>query len=620
MELENICKIENPTFTINKDEFTKISMILKDALLKFDENLLTSRESMTKFVSKIGRFYKIIPSMSKLLSVYRSLISSNEIVYNKKFEELFRTRLIRSQSGVIVITVFTSPYPETSSEIQRFSCSNNCHYCPKEPNQPRSYQIGEPAVARANHCHFIASEQFYERGVSYITMGHPLDKIELIVSGGTFTSYPREYIATFFRDLFYAANVIYDRIVGKTIRQPLSLYDEQMINQKYSTVKIIGITIETRPDKINYDELRFLRSLGVTRAQIGVQHIDDRVLKQINRGCTNNDTIHAIKLLKETGFKVDIHLMPDLPPPIGLTPAQMVKLDKWMFDQVIDRPEYQADQWKIYPCQTIPYTEIKKWFDNGSYKPYANLPGNLLFDLLMYVKKNVKPWVRLNRIVRDIPTSCVTGGVNNAAMRNDLLVEMAKNGLKCNCIRCREVKNKHINIQDFNINIRKYNASEGIEYFISWENKEGVLLGFLRLRINKNKYNVCFPELSGCSLIRELHIYGQVINHDSENVGNGVQHMGLGKGLITKAIDITKKHGLNKIAVISGVGVRDYYIKQNFIQSDTFKDIDGLIKPALGGYLIHHIEKQRKSQFLLILKIIIVFLFLVYFLKFIIKK
>lgn len=417
-------------------------MILKEALLKFNEKLLTNRESMIKFVDKIGRLYKVIPSMSKLLSVYRSLVSNSKIKYNKKFEELFRTRLIRSHSGVIVITVFTSPYPETTSGVQRFSCSNNCHYCPKEPDQPRSYQIGEPAVARVNHCHFIAFEQFCERGISYITMGHPLDKIELIVSGGTFTSYPREYITTFFRDLFYAANVIYYRIAGKVIRPPLSLHEEQMINQKLSTIKIIGITIETRPDKIDYDELRYLRTLGVTRVQIGVQHIDDRVLKRINRGCTNNDTISAIKLLKEAGFKVDIHLMPDLPPPIGLTPTQMVELDKMMFDQVINKPEYQADQWKIYPCQTIPYTEIKKWFDDGSYKPYANLPENPLFDLLLHVKKNVKPWVRLNRIVRDIPTSCVTGGVNNAAMRNDLLVEMEKNGLKCNCIRCREVKIK----------------------------------------------------------------------------------------------------------------------------------------------------------------------------------
>lgn len=607
MELEDIIKINNPTISIDDNEFNKISSILMEASIKFDEKVLKNRDDVKKFINKLGRQYKIIPSLSKLLSIYRSIASNGTINYNKNFEELFRTRLIRSQSGVIVITVFTSPYPETSKGIQHFSCKYNCHYCPKEPEQPRSYQLGEPAVARANSCHFIAFDQFCERGSSYITMGHPLDKIELIVSGGTFSSYPREYITNFFRDLFYAANVIYDHIIGKKLRPKYSLLDEQLYNQTEATVKIIGITIETRPDQINYDELRYLRFLGVTRVQIGVQHIDDRVLKRINRGCTNTDTIKAIRLLKETGFKVDIHLMPDLPPPIDFTPKQMYKLDEYMFKQVINKPEYQADQWKIYPCQTVPYTEIKKWFDNGTYKPYANVLGNSLFKLLINIKKNVKPWVRLNRIVRDIPINCVSAGVDNASMRNDLLIEMAKMGIKCHCIRCREVRDKNIDLTKFAIKVRKYKASEGTEYFISWENNNDVLLGFLRLRINKNNENKCFPELSECSLIRELHIYGQVINHNSENSGNGVQHIGLGKELINKAIEITKSHNLYKIAVISGIGVRDYYIKQQFMQIETYNDKDEIIKPAIGQYLIRHIEYKKP---MITFKLFIVFSFM----------
>jgi ELP3 family radical SAM enzyme/protein acetyltransferase len=505
-----------------------------------------------------------------------------------------RTKNTRSESGVVVITVFTSPYPETSKGVQQFSCEYDCHYCPKEPNQPRSYLLNEPGVARANANNFVSKDQFWDRARTYLLMGHPLDKIELIVSGGTFSSYPREYIINFFRDQFYAANVAYDKIVNRKLREPLSLSEEQTINENDALVKIIGITIETRPDRINNRELIFFRQLGVTRVQMGVQHTSDIILDHIGRRCKDIHTVSGIKLLKEAGFKVDIHLMPDLPHPAHISQEEMVEIDRDMFYQVINLPKYQADQWKIYPCATVPWTEIEKWYKEGSYKPYAEVStpnnSNMLFDLLIDIKQKIKPWVRINRVIRDIPNEYIMGGNSNPSMRGDLLAKFTADKLVCNCIRCREVGSKQINLADFSIRIRQYEASDGIEYFISWEDINDVLLGFLRLRINSSLINECFPELSDCGLIRELHIYGQVINHNADNTGTGVQHVGLGKRLIMEAIKITQDHKLPKISVIAGTGVRKYYIKQGFEPCLTYINIHGQTEPAMGNFLIKNIN------------------------------
>jgi len=580
MELEDLVKVKNSS--INEKDIDKITLLVYDLFESFKNNLIISKTELKNLIDKNGRLRKVMPSVIKILSVYRALASNSEIEYNSEFEKLLKKKVLRSASGVIVITVFTSPYPETSKGVQEFSCEYDCHYCPKEPNQPRSYLLKEPGVLRANHNKFISTDQFWDRARSYILMGHPLDKIELIISGGTMSSYPREYIINFFRDQFYAANVAYDKITGREIRDALSLQEEQDINQNIAMVKIIGITMETRPDRINRKELIFLRQLGVTRVQIGVQHLDDRILTHINRRCKTIHTIKAIKLLKESGFKVDIHLMPDLPHPEDISMEEMIILDRKMFNDVIELQEFQADQWKIYPCSTVPWTEIEKWHKEGSYKPYGEIVNEdgsgPLFDLLIEVKQKVKPWIRLNRIIRDIPNSYLIGGNQNSAMRGDLLNIFAKRNLKCNCIRCREVKTADIDIDKFEIKVRQYKASDGIEIFISWEDENDTLLGFLRLRINENEKNDVFEELSGCAIIRELHVYGQVIIVNNAS-GSSAQHRGLGSTMIDKAIEITLEHGITKIAVIAGVGVRNYYInKKGFV-----------IDNGLGHFLIKYL-------------------------------
>jgi elongator complex protein 3 len=651
MELEDYCKVTNDL--INDPDMDKIINMTREIFTSdaFSQNITTS-DGIKRAMKLLSKKYHITPRISKVLFAYRKLALDKEIIYNQEIQKLLLTKSNRGENGVMVVTVFTSPTPKTKSGVQDFSCKWNCHFCPKEPGQPRSYLLNEPAVLRANANNFISREQFWDRTRSYILMGHPIDKIELLISGGTFSSYPEEYIEEFIRDQFYAANVVYDKITGRELREPMTLAEEQLYNQNESMVKIIGITIETRPDCINSPTLKELRRLGVTRVQIGQQHTDDDILRYINRGCLTKHGKRAIKLLKEEGFKIDFHLMPDLPAPpkfknqliyeeeslldyieqncpklnqsdiqmlindhdvfmyetikefpqLITEQLNMIDADYKMFINVIFNEDLQVDQWKIYPCETVPWTQIESWYKEGIYKPYGEIinPDGMtpLFKLIINIKKFIKEWIRINRIIRDIPNTYILGGNQNVSMRNDISIHMNRKHIICRCIRCREVKSKSVNIDNFYINVQQYNSSGGIEYFISWIDESNILLGFLRLRINShsdNSQNKIFGELSECGLIRELHIYGQVLNHQSSNIGNGIQHMGLGKRLVAKAEELAIKHKLTKISVISGVGVRNYYQKLGYTPTSMYVDNDGNTKEAFGHFLIKNLVRTDEN-------------------------
>ncbi|CAM9532129.1 unnamed protein product [Ectocarpus sp. 4 AP-2014] len=493
---------------------------------------------------------KFVPKKNVVYHLYMA-----QEVRNDALEKALVSKHVRSLSGVLIVTVLTSPYPEydvpgaggrpAKRKVQRFSCKHNCYYCPNEPAhegnnfvpQPRSYLHDEPGVRRANRCGFDAVLQFRDRVSSYIANGHPIDKIEILVLGGTWSEYPESYQREFCRDLFYAANTTFNERPER-----LTLEEEIKLNEDAST-RVIGLTLETRPDVIDLDEIARLRSYGCTRLQIGVQHTDNAILKKINRGHDVEATIRCLRLLKDNCFKVDIHLMPNLP-------GSTVEGDVEMFDKVLGDPDLQADQWKIYPCSIVPWTVIDKWHREGSYNPY---PEDQLFELILSVKVRVHPWIRLNRVIRDIPNQYITGGCSVTNMRQILLQTLAKRGLKCRCMRCREVKGQEF--KDAALVVRKYKASGGTEYFISSESPEETLYGFLRLRIPSGTSPI-LPDLKGCALIRELHVYGKL-----KKVGEGgeTQHQGLGTQLLARAEKIARQHGYVKMAVISGVGVRRYY-------------------------------------------------------------
>lgn len=575
MDIENCIPVEAYIPLNYHDEDNKMEL----AIIDFLNSNITDENTLVKFIREKQKIYHISLGNTQLLYAYRLYCQKNKIDVDYNIEKLLRAKICRAYSGVMVITIFTSAYPKTGEKVEKFSCPYDCHYCPNPPHMPRSYITEEPGVARAIRNNFDPVLQFRDRARTYIVNGHPVDKIELLILGGTWSSYPEDYKDEFIRDTYYSANTFFDSNFKTNPRVRLTLKEEMKINET-TQCRIIGLTIETRPDKINKLELKKLRRYGVTRVQLGVQHTDDEILEKINRRCPTRLTIKAIKLLKDAGFKVDIHIMPDLP---GSNP----ELDLKMFEYIIYSPDIQADQWKIYPCEVTPYTKIKEWYDNGEYLPYAEtmvdkeingkiIKVNPLWELLMEVKSKVPYWVRLNRVVRDIPNSWISGGNDVCNLRQVLQVEMKKRSMVCRCIRCREVKKKKTDLSKAKLFIDQYESSDGTEYFISFEDElREVLYGFLRLRLSENSGANTFVELYDTAMIRELHVYGQVVKVNDQKDGEA-QHYGFGKRLLHEAERISREAGYKRISVISGNGVKDYYRKRGFVDGQYYliKDLD----------------------------------------------
>lgn len=563
--------------------FDIIEWINSKSHIKNFDYIVKFNSIYSKFINK----YRVICKKSILIYVYRNMLRENEVIDNPLIWKLLQKRPVRNMSGVTVITLLTSPYPHG----QDFSCKHNCYYCPNEPGQPRSYLKKEPAVARANRNKFDPILQTEDRIKALIICGQEIDKLEFIIEGGTYTEYPPAYLEEFHRDFIYCVNTYFDTVK----REKLSIKEEIEIN-KTASIKIIGICIETRPDAL-FDSaemdttdgnkepliwLRRFREWGVTRVQLGVQHIDNDILKKVNRGHTIEDSENAIQYLKDNCFKVDIHLMPDLP---FTTPEK----DKKMIDYVFNTPNLQPDQVKIYFCEVTPWTVIQKWFKDGKYKPYAQTDEKALFDVAKHALKQCPPWVRIPRVIRDIPLSYIEGGNMYPNLRQMLMSQLENEGYETRDIRAREYgRNTKYNPNDAVLYVREYETKGGMEYFISFESEDKkCLFGFLRLRLRNegnernennennqkdneyvNRYCVEFDCLKNRGLIRELHIYGIVtpVGHKKD----GGQHMGFGKRLLEHAEKITLQKGYLGIAVISGIGVMGYYEKNGYYYQDTF--------------------------------------------------
>jgi ELP3 family radical SAM enzyme/protein acetyltransferase len=695
-EKQNFYYIEiiNGMIEENINDRKKLNTFLLKTRRNTNKKSVKKEKSKETVKEKNQKKYNDI-SHSILLHAYRRMLYIGLIDEDKTIEHILIAKKSRGESGVIVVTVFTAGYFKTENamiieqliaranrqnenksgqkrlyntnflvhsilsfvgeqQMVNFSCDDDCHFCPDQPGQPRSYIIAEPGVQRANRCGFDPIKQFQDRARAYIVNGHELDKIELLVLGGTWSSYPRYYQDDFINKIYYAANTMFDYDITMTygstdgtsnnidlydnsyscdmLRDMKSIDEEQKINED-TMCKIIGLTLETRPDKICGREIVKFRYYGVTRVQLGIQHISDVILKKNNRGHYLRHSIKAIKLLKNAGLKVDIHIMLDLP-------GSNKNMDLFMMIYIIFSIFLQADQWKQYPCETTPYTEIEKWYKNGSYKPYAEtVTGdgkNVLSELLIMIKSITPPHIRINRVVRDIPNQYIIGGNQNTSMRQDILSEMHVLGLHCKCIRCREVKG-----QDYDVNLAEFymhviDTVGGTEYFLSYEfydeiKNKRILFGFLRLRLPIIKYDdngtklkepivyydpdiinkKIFPELHGCAMIRELHTYGKItatyntsnttvvamddattvamddattVAVDEVDKYNGrSQHAGIGTKLIKRAEEIALKNHFKKLSVISGIGVKNYYRNKH-----AFKDDKGK-----GKYLIKNIESIK---------------------------
>jgi len=408
-----------------------------------------------------------------------------------------------------------------------------CVYCPSL-DAPQSYTPKSPAIMRAILFDYDPYKQVKSRLKAFEMMEHSTNKIELIVMGGTFLSYPLEYQYNFIKRC-------YDSLNNKTSK---TLKDAKKLNE-HAKHRCIALCIETRPDICGKKEIERMLEFGATRCELGVQILDDKIYKKIKRGHTVKDVIDATKRLKDAGFKVGYHVMPNLP-------YSNMKHDIAMFEKMFLDENFRPDQLKIYPTQVIQGSELENLFKKGKFVPYQD---NQLINLLIKLKTKVPEYCRIMRIMREIPPEYLVAGTFKTDLRKIVREEMLKRKLECKCIRCREVgfalrERKKID-KTINLKTIRYNASGGKEFFLSFVNKDDIIFGLCRIRIINNH-----------AMIRELHVFGpQVEIGEKSEKEKQWQHKGLGKRLMEEAEKIAKDNGCKKIYVISGVGVRDYYKK-----------------------------------------------------------
>jgi elongator complex protein 3 len=522
-----------------KTEFPeKIEKVSREIIKFLIQNPHTSRKRITNIKGKIGKknnFKKVIKNAT-ILEYATS--DEREIIL-----PILKRRSTRTLSGVSVIAIMTKPLP----------CPGTCIYCPGQNSQPgervaQSYTGREPAAMRSIHNNYDPYDQVQSRIRDLEAIGHSVDKIELICMGGTFLS----------TDLEYQQDFIKGALEGVIEKRVKSLKEAKKLAET-SIRRVIGITVETRPDYCKEEHVDRMLNYGTTRVELGIQTVYDDVYDLVKRGHSSIDSIEAIRIAKDAGLKINAHIMPNLP-------GSDYSKDLQLFDELFSNPNYRPDMLKIYPTLVIHGTELYNWWKEGRYSPY---PDEELIDLIAKVKTNLPPYVRIQRIMRDIPAKLIEAGCKNSNLRQIVQEKLKEIENTCKCIRCREYgisKRKEIidehSLDEIKLYRQDYQASHGTEVFLSYENKkEGYLVGYLRLR--KPSEFAHRSELNdGRSLIvREIKVVGEMVPKDSKpNRITQIQHRGYGKLLMEKAEKISSEDfDGKKLAVISGLGARDWF-------------------------------------------------------------
>lgn len=432
----------------------------------------------------------------------------------------------KTLAGVTPIAVMIKP---------RACKHGTCLYCPNL-NVPQSYTPLSPPVIRAKMLNYDAEKQVTARIKAFKLMNHPTDKIELIIMGGTFLSYPLDYQYNFIKKCYDALNK----------KKSSNLEQAKKLNER-AKHRCVALCIETRPDVCSEKDIERMLEFGCTRVELGVQCLDDNIYKKINRGHKVKEVIDATKRLKDAGFKVGYHIMPGLP-------GSNQKKDLQMFKKIFSNPSFKPDQLKIYPCQVIQGSKLEEVYNQGKFKPYTKEETETILARML---KIVPEYCRVMRIMREIPPNYLTAGTIRIDLRKDVEEKLRTQKAEIKEIRFREIG---FNLRDskkridshLKLKVIKYKASERDEYFLEIVNKDNILFGLLRLRINKTQ-----------AFVRELHVYGKTLELGKKDKSS-FQHKGLGKQLMKEAEKIAKKSKATKLLVISGVGVRQYYRKLGY--------------------------------------------------------
>ncbi|MFA6305262.1 MAG: tRNA uridine(34) 5-carboxymethylaminomethyl modification radical SAM/GNAT enzyme Elp3 [Candidatus Gracilibacteria bacterium] len=482
------------------------------------------------------------------IKAYYDLLKEKKIKNNPSLLSLLRKRGVRTLSGVTPVTVLTKPFP----------CPGKCIYCPTDIRMPKSYLQSQPAAQRAFKQNFDPYVQVFVRLKALTITGHEVSKVELRIIGGTFSFYPKSYQTWFVKRCLLAMNDFPLLVLGKKpLKKNLSFIDTVKKNET-AEVRCIGMNIETRPDYVNKTEIKRLRMLGVTKVEMGVQTTDDKVQELTKRGHDLKAVKDATGLLKDSGFKIGYHMMPNLP---GSTPD----FDKKMVGELFEDSGFQPDYLKIYPCVVLPKSQLFYIFKRGEYRSYDD---KTLEEVLLAEMLSVPQWCRVDRVARDIPSDEITSGSKVSNVRQILEQKLMKNtGKTFREIRAREIKNETFKAKNLKLIVREYEANKGKEFFMSLEDvKNDKIIALLRLRF---PFKTFIPELKNAALVREIHVYGKQVAVGKSG-GKEKQHAGFGSKLMKYAEDFSKKNGYKKIAVIAGIGTREYYKKLKYRIKGTY--------------------------------------------------
>lgn len=503
----------------------------------------------------------ILPKNLELVQAYRDLVQEGKIESSPPVLKVIQKRKIRTLSGIANITVLTKD----------LGCPGECIFCPTETGMPKSYLSNEPAMMRAVRNEFDSYKQVKTRLSGLVAQGHDITKIDIRTAGGTWGAVPEWYRLRFLSGIYRALNEG-PGPVGTKIenRKSNSIPDNSKLEARFleledlirenetAKCRCVGLWVETRPDWVDEEEVQKLRSYGVTGVELGIQTTDDAVNEFCKRGHGLKESVYATKLLREAGLKVCHHLMPNLP---TASLESDIKSGKDLFENEGLRPDYL----KVYPTMVTPFsklaTMVKK--DPSVHEAYTD---EELMDLIAEIKKTVPEYCRIIRIIRDIPAESVIAGT----LKSNLRQIMQRRGVKCRCVRCREIGD--LSITSYKLRVTNYRANEGEEFFIQMEDSEqDKLIGLCRLRFPDPNFKPLFEELEGAALIRELHVYGrQEALNEKGGIKSETQHLGFGRHLMEKAEALAKEAGFKKLAVIAAIGTREYYQKLGYHLEGTY--------------------------------------------------
>jgi elongator complex protein 3 len=449
-------------------------------------------------------------------------------------------KFTRTISGVTPLAVMTRPA----------GCPGHCLYCPTYKDAPQSYTPESPAVFRARSCEYDAGKQVVLRLRTFEEMGHPTDKIELIIMGGTFLSQDVEYQYKYIKDCYNGLN----GTVSRTL-------EEAKKNNETAVHRVTGLCIETRPDWCGTVEIKRMLEFGATRVELGVQTLDDDIFKLVRRGHGVKEVIEATARLRESGFKVYYHWMPGLP---GSTPEKDLEMSRQLFTDERFRP----DGLKLYPTMVVQETELEKWYREGRYQPYDN---ETMVNLIIGIKSLVPEYVRIARVLRDIPSKFIVAGLKDS-LRDLVREKMRRDSIECRCIRCREYGHRtrlRCKIGKPHLVRTDYNAAGGKEIFLSFEDENGTLFGLLRLRLQNRPVPVLEKDSDGrYAIIRELHVFGPEVPLSGREK-EAAQHKGLGRALLHEAERIAHdEFQCSRMAILSGTGAKEYYRNESGYRSE----------------------------------------------------